>query len=296
MDAEPPTAPTLTDAGNAQRFAARHGPDVRYCYRWRSWFVWDTHRWVRDDGDKVMARAKETARALYAEAAAEGDEHRRKALGLWARVSEGAERLKALLTLAQSEPGIPVTPDQLDADPYLFNCANGTVDLRTGIVREARREHFITKLTPVAYDPKAPCPRWTACLHRILAGQEPVIAFIQRAIGYALTGDTREQSLFVLWGRGANGKTTLVTTVYRQLGDYAVSTRPETLMEKRGDSIPNDVARLAGARYVIAVEGERGQRLAEGLVKRMSGGDPLTARFLHATPVITPSGWIVPNA
>jgi putative DNA primase/helicase len=201
---------------------------------------------------------------------------------LWAITSESEPRLRAMLNLAASEPGVPVTPEELDADPLLLNCKNGTVDLRTGALRPNRREDLITKEVPVVFDPAATCPTFDAFLDHIFAGNARVIGFLQRAIGYSLTGDTTEQCLFVLWGGGSNGKSTLLTTAVTMLGEYAVSTRPETFMLKSGDAIPNDLAQLKGARLVIAVEAEAGHRLAEGLIKQATGGDRLTARFMRA--------------
>lgn len=272
----------LTDAGNAQRFARDHGRDLRYCYAWHRWLVYDGRRYATDAGAGVMARAKETARRIYAEAAAEGDPDRRRALATWAKKSESKERLHAMLALGQSEPGIPVTPAELDRDGFLLNVENGTLDLRTGELRPHRREDLITKLAPVSFDPAAPCPTFLGFLDRTMAGDRERVAFLWRALGYSLTGDTREQCFFIPWGAGANGKTTLTRTVFHLLGDYAAGTRAETFMVKHGESIPNDVARLMGARFVLASEAEENQRLAESLVKGVTGGDVLTARFMRA--------------
>jgi putative DNA primase/helicase len=274
--------PNLTDAGNAARFARQHQGWVRYCYPWRSWLAWSGPCWRRDSGNTVMQLAKETAANIYLEVAATRSEDERKQIAKWAMASESERALRAMLTLAQSEPGIPVTPDELDRNPWLLACANGTVDLRTGELRESRRDDLITKYVPIAFDRSAQCPTFLAFLTRIFAGNERVIGFLQRALGYALTGDTTEQVIFLLVGTGANGKSTLLTVAVTMLGDYAVSTRAETFMVKSGDTIPNDVAQLKGARLVIAVEAEAGHRLAEGLVKQATGGDRLTARFMRA--------------
>lgn len=274
-------APTLTDAGNAQRFAQQHGDNVRYCYVQRSWYIWTGTHWHRDAGDRIMRLAKETARSLYLEAATAPDKDLRQATGTWARHSEAAGRLAAMVSLAQSEPGIAIVLDQLDVDPWALNCTNGTLDLKTGTLRAHRREDLLTKCLPIGYDPAAPCPVFDAFLDRIMASNAAVMSFLQRGLGYALTGDTREQVVFVGYGDGSNGKTTLLATAVTMLGDYAVSTGPETFMTKKPEHIPNDVARLKGTRLVLAVEAEAGQRLAEGLVKRMTGQDPMPARFLN---------------
>jgi putative DNA primase/helicase len=140
---------------------------------------------------------------------------------------------------------------------------------------------MLSKLAPVSFDPDADSPLWSAFLHKIMAGNPELIGFVQRAVGYSLTGDTSEQKFFVCWGGGANGKSTLLRTVQAMLGAYAVCTSIETLVVKRGSSATNDVARLAGARLVSAVEAEDGQRLAEERVKHMTGGDAIAARFLY---------------
>lgn len=274
--------PTLTDAGNARRFARQHGAMVRYCYDWHRFLIWDDARWRPDAGALVMRLAKETARAIYDEPAGEPDPDRRKKIAAWAGASESEVRLRAMLALAQSEAGVPVDPADLDRDPWLLNVLNGTLDLRSGELSPHRRGDLITKLAPVEYDPTATCQRWTDFLDRILGGNERLIAYVQRAAGYSLTGDTSEQCLFMPYGTGANGKTTLLGTLQSLLGDYAIGTRPETLMLKGPDTIPNDVARLRGSRLVVAVEAEEGRRLAESLVKQMTGGDVMTARFMRA--------------
>jgi putative DNA primase/helicase len=187
-----------------------------------------------------------------------------------------------MVNLARSEPGMAVLPSELDANAWLLNCLSGTVDLKTGAQRPHAREDLITRVVEVPYDPAATCPLWLKTLDRILDGRTELIRYFQKAIGYSCTGDTREQCLFVFWGSGSNGKSTILTTAVTLLGEYALSTRPETLMVKRGDSIPNDVAQLKGRRFVIAVEADPGQRLAESLVKSMTGSDVISARFMRA--------------
>jgi putative DNA primase/helicase len=197
-------------------------------------------------------------------------------------VLRGQGRITSMISLARSELTIPVTPDQLDRDPWLLNVANGTLDLRTGKLREHRRTDLITKLAPVAYDPNAGCPTWMQFLEKVMGGDGELIAFLQRVVGYSLTGDTREQALFVLYGTGANGKSTFLATIGDLLGDYAKATPTDTLLVKPGSEGPrNDVARLKGARFVSAVEAEGGKRLAEALVKQITGGDRISARFLY---------------
>jgi len=271
----------LTDLGNAERLVARHGDDLRYCHPWGKWLVWDGRRWKIDDTAEVDRRAKETVRSVYAEAAASEDSFRRRDLAHWAAKSEGNSRINAMIALAASEEGIAVAPELLDADPWLFNCQNGTLDLHTGTPRPHSRADLLTKLAPVEYHPDANAPTWAAFLARIMGGKAPMISFIQRAVGHSLTGNTSERVFFVCHGKGANGKTTLLETVQALLGDYATRTPTETLMVKRAGEATNDVARLRGARFVFASEAEEGQRLAVARIKDLTGGDTMAARFLH---------------
>lgn len=272
----------LTDWGNAERLVALHGQDLRYCYPWNRWLVWDGRRWATDEVGAVEQRAKDVVRSIYQEAAAARDKKQREALAHHAVASESEVRRKALVASARNEPGIPVLPEHLDQAPWLFNVLNGTLDLQAGELMPHRRADLITKLAPVEYDPQAQCPTWWAFLEKIMNGDGTMMEFLQKAMGYALTGDTREQCLFFLFGLGANGKTTFLETLQTLWGDYAKRTSTETFLVKKGNSIPNDVAALRGSRLVAAVEVESGRRLAEVLLKEMTGGDTMTARFLRA--------------
>ena len=271
-----------TDLGNAGRLVAWHGPKLHHCYTWHKWLVWGDGGWKADDTGGVTRMAMDTARRIYLEAYRTPDPEKSKEAAKHAMRSQGAYSIKAMLELAKAMPGIAVTPEDLDRDPWKFNTLNGTLGLRTGILGPHRKEDLITKLAPVHYDPDAECPLWLAFLARIMDGDQDLIGFLQRATGYSLTGDTSEQCFFLLWGTGANGKTTFLQAVSAMMGDYALHTPTNTLLIKRGDGIPNDVARLHGARLVTAIEADQGRRLAEALVKQLTGGDKLAARFLHA--------------
>ncbi|MBI3910328.1 MAG: hypothetical protein HY320_05270 [Armatimonadetes bacterium] len=272
--------PHFTDTGNALRLVARHGEDLRHCELWGKWLIWDGRRFAPDETNGIYRLAMETARSLYAEAAVAPDGKERQQLAAWAIKSEQGQRIREMIGLARAK--MPITPSQLDRDPWLLTCLNGTIDLRTGELRKHRREDLITKLVPVGYDPEATCPTFDAFLHRILNGREALIAFLWRALGYSLTGITRERVLFVAHGTGRNGKTTLFEAVNSLLGDYALRTPAETVLMKRESAIPNDVAALVGRRFVFASETEEGKRLAVSQVKDLVGGDTISARFMRA--------------
>jgi len=272
----------LTDLGNARRMARLYGADLRYVGASKHWLIWDGTRWTVDDTGAVERLAKETVRQMYLYASATKDGRERSDLIRWALNSESRTRLLAMIDLAKSEEGIAISPDQPDQGPMLLNVANGTIDLRSGRLRPHRREDLITKLAPVTYDANATSPTWDRFLAQIMSGNDGLLRFLQKAVGYALTGDTSEQVIFILHGEGANGKSTFLSTVAAVLGDYARQTPVDTLLASHGTKIPNDLARLNGARFVTAAEAEHGHRMAEGLVKQITGGDKVAARFLYA--------------
>jgi putative DNA primase/helicase len=268
-----------TDTGNAERLAAWHGHELRYSYDRQAWYVWTGTHWEQDDA-RVQQIAKATVMAIHDEVSACRTKSEREELSKHAISSESNAKRSAMLALAQSEPGIPVRMQNFDTDPWLLNCANGVVDLRTGELLTHKPERLLTRFCGVEYDPCEECPYWEQFLAMIIPDAE-TRAYVQRAVGYSLTGLTDERVMFILHGVGRNGKTTFIETVANLVGTYAVRTPTSTLMVKQQGTIPNDIARLAGARYVYASEAEDGQRLAESMVKSLTGGDTISARFLH---------------
>gem|GEM_PF-649413 len=268
----------LTDAGNAERFQAHAGHRFAYVHPWGSWMVFDGVRWQRDGSGEVVRSALATLRSMADEAEKVPDEDHRGELLKHALDSESSARLSAMLTVGQAL--LPVAPEVLDQDTDLLNVANGTLDLRTGELRPHDRADWLTRLAPVVYDPDAACPLWDAFLHRVMGGNERLIAFLQRAVGYSLTGQTNEQVLFLLYGVGANGKSTFLETVRALTGDYSTTADFTTFLKRDSEGARNDLARLVGTRLVSAVEAEAGKPLAEALVKQLTGGDTITARFL----------------
>ncbi len=273
--------PNQSDLGNARRLVQRHGHDLRYCHVWDKWLVWDSRRFKLDDSGEIYRRAKETVGAIYREAAAASDDAERKDIAKHALRSEAESRIKAMVALAESEPGISVRPDDLDRDPWLMSVGNGTLNLQTGKLQPHDRTDLMTKLAPVSYDELAPCPTWLAFLDRVLASKSDLVDFVQRAIGYSLTGRTVERVAFILWGVGRNGKSTLLETMTATMGDYGDRTPTETLLAKRDTGIPNDVAALKSLRFAFASEAEEGRRLDEAKVKDLTGGDTISARFMR---------------
>jgi putative DNA primase/helicase len=280
--ADSDTAPHNSDLGNAQRLVAQHGQDIRYCHHLGKWLVWEGGLWTPDTSGEIIRRAKQTIRNIYAEVAQLPQGITAAKLARHALQSEAAKCIKWMVELAQSEPGIPVAIDNLDANPWLLDCTNGVIDLRSGKLLTHSREILSSKRAPVVFDPQAQCPTWKAFLNRIMDGNAHLIRFLQRAVGYSLTGMTTEQVLFIFHGCGANGKSTFIETIRSLLGDYAQQAEFDTFVVRRnGNGLRNDIARLKGARFVSAVEGEQGCRLSETIIKQLTGGDKITARFLY---------------
>jgi len=271
--------PRNTDQGNAQRLVARHGGDLRYIHPWGRWLTWTGKRWKIDDTGGVLRYAKDTVRGMFHQADPGDGYPIDRELAKHAMKSESKGGIEAMVSLARSEPGIPITPREFDADPYLLNTESGTVDLRTGALREHRREDLITKIAPVEYAPDAEASAWEAFLERILPS-EALRRFVQRVLGYAAAGVVSEEILVILYGVGANGKSTLVNAVMEALGDYAMQAAPDLLLAKRG-SHPTELADLFGARFVASVEVDEGRRLAESLVKQLTGRDRIRARRMR---------------
>jgi putative DNA primase/helicase len=289
-----------TDWALAQLLIKRHGGDLRYVPSWKSWLVWDGKRWVKDDTDEAVRRVKRTIHAYRRGLDRKIDRLKgqlksmdRKDAGradVKAKIKRVRKRLKSstrlesngrmhsILALAQSEPGVAVSEQQLDRDQWSLNVLNGTLDLRTGTLREHRREDMITKLAPVDFDPAATCPTWDKFLHTITGGSEEKKAYLQRLAGYCLTGEVSEQMLCFFYGSGANGKTTFITALQDMMGDYAMQAPSGLLIEKRYEGHPTELADLFGRRLVVCTETRADSSFNESLVKQLTGGDRVRAR------------------
>lgn len=273
----------LTDVGNANRFARTWGDDTRYVPAWDKWLIWTGTRWQEDTTGEVQERAKRVALDLGLEADLTQDGDIQKAIRSWSKKSQAAARLEAMIKLAKSVPSLVVEHFNLDANRDILGVRNGTVDLLTGQLRDARREDLITRIAPVEYVPDADCPRFLRFLGEIFEDSHELMNYVQRVVGYALSGHTGEQCLFFFYGSGANGKTTLLNVIQALLGDDLARQTPcETIMARfNGRPATNDLARLHSARVVITNEVEDGLHFGESQLKLMTGQDKIASRFLY---------------
>jgi putative DNA primase/helicase len=209
-----------TELGNARRLVKRHGENIRFVHAWGSWIIWEDGHWRRDNSGGIMRLAKATVEAMLQGTFGINDQHRRNVMLKHALLSQKATQLRNMVALAESESEVVLSPDKIDANPLLLGVKNGVIDLRTGTFREARREDYVSKIAGCSYNEHARCPNWDAFLLKIFDHNEELIRYIQRVAGYMLTGLTVEEVLFVMWGLGANGKSTFRETIFALLGDY----------------------------------------------------------------------------
>lgn len=260
--------PEFTDEALALRFTEQHQHSLRYVAAWGKWLIWDGTVWRYDE----TLLAFDLSRGVCRRASAECNDARVSAAIASARTVAAVEKL------AKADRRHAATVDQWDADPWLLNTPGGVVDLRSGEMRPHQPDDYMTKITAVG--PTGSCPRWLKFLDRITAGDVQLQWFLQRVAGYALTGSTREHALFFGYGTGANGKGTFLNTLTGILGGYAAVASMETFTASQFDRHPTDLAMLRGARLVAAQETEEGKRWAESRIKTLTGGDPITARFM----------------
>lgn len=275
----------LNDIANGRRLIRKHGVDMRFCHPWDKWLVWDGKRWKIDDTASVERRALEVSDELWKQARDEArslsDGEFRRAMS-HARYSAGMPAIKKMLVAAACQPGHQVLPTDLDSQPLLLNCQNGTVDLRNGQVHPHRREDLVTKISPVAFDPAAVCPTWERFVLSLFGGNAAIAAYIQRVAGYWATGIVREQILPILYGSGANGKTTFINSIMDVLGpDFAIKGAQDFLMARKSEIHPTEKADLFGRRLVVCTETQEGRRLAESLVKELTGTETIRARRMR---------------
>jgi putative DNA primase/helicase len=259
----------LTEDAVAAAFAKEHAGSLRFCHSHSSWFEWDGSRWVQDVTRSAFHRARLTCRTF-----GENSQGRRLALGKAATAS-------AIEKFAQADRAFAVSADNWDRDPFLLGTPSGVVNLRTGEMQPARPGDYITKQTAVAPADSPNTPRWDTFLSQATNNDPALVRFIRQWLGYSLTGDTREQALVFGYGPGQNGKSVLLNTAAGIMGDYACAAAMETFCASSSDRHPTDLAMLRGARMVSASETEEGRAWAETRIKTMTGGDMISARFMH---------------
>lgn len=272
----------LSDTGNATRFVKQHSKNIRFYHPWKQWLIWNGKKWAKDEVGKITEKATATVLSIYSEAEdADGKIERRQILN-HALLSESHSKIKAMLELARSRRGIPVLPMDMDQNEWILPMNNCTIDLQTFKTKQHEKSDYNTKIINIDYNPDAKCPMWIKFITQMMDNNQDLANFLKRAVGYSLTGSTREQCIFILYGVGSNGKSTFIELINQVCGEYSSRVPPESLLSKRNDNTINtDIARLVGSRLVTSMEGEEGKRLAESLIKQISGGDTITARFLY---------------
>jgi len=254
-----------TELANARRIVSQYGTIIRYCPSWRAWLIWDGTRWRFDDSGEIVRLAKACASGLWNEPRKAGTTPKAVELARFAHRSCSRKGIDNAVALATTEKRVVIQPDELDADPWLLNCPNGTLDLRSGHICPHEAAAYITKLCPTPYDATASSEVWDYFLNTTLPDSE-VREFVQRFFGYCLTGDVREQVLPLFVGEGANGKTTLLMAILETLGgDYAIKGDKKLVVVQNRQTHPTELMDMHGKRFVFVTETERGERLAEAL-------------------------------
>ena len=271
----------VTDSGNAERVHAYAGSNFRYVSESGQWILWDGHRWTPDTNGGMVRLFVSVMKLTGLDAFKCGDADLAKSISRHALKSMDTRNVTAGLKMLQSILHVSISVNDLDADPWMIGTADGMIDLKTGTPIIPDRSKLITKMIGTAHDPAATCPTWERFLGTVTGGDTELIGYLQSAVGYTLTGSNREQCLFFLHGSGCNGKGVFSETIKRLMGAYG-QTAPESLFTKdRNQSATNDIARLAGCRMAIAAELEEDACFAESRIKSLTGGDTITARFLH---------------
>ena len=276
----------MTDLGNAERLVSHFQGRIRFCESGGGWYVWDGRRWRKDDTGCITYFCTRSIREIWREAEtlkiddAEKLQNTRESLYKHATKSESQPRIKAAIVLASSMPGVSIVSADFDADPWLFNCKNGTIDLRNGKLRDHNSGDNITKISPASYHPTAIANKWEAFLARIFHDNVELVDYVQEVCGLCLSGDISEQIMPVFFGDGSNGKSTLLDTVMDVMGGYAGKAAPDLLMARNNDVHPTEIANLWGLRLAVASETEEGRKLRISMVKEMTGDAELKARFM----------------
>lgn len=282
------SAPTvhydMTDTGNAHRMYDKFGHIIKYSYNRKKWYFWDGKKWRLDETGEIKKLADIVCEDIKHEAFMEPDEKTQAEKLKWANRTAGSKNKESMIKECQHLEDVPASTDQFDSYPDFFNCQNGIINLRNGELIPHDSSFMMSKIALCEYDASGKKPTmWLKFLDDVTNGNKELQEYIQRCVGYSLSGSTREQCAYFLYGMGNNGKSTFLDTLADMLGDYAANTQPETIMMKKfgNDSANSDVARLKSARYVTCEEPTEGVRLNEGLLKQLTGGSKITCRFLY---------------
>jgi putative DNA primase/helicase len=268
-----------TDDANADLFLHQHGQDVRFCPPWDKWLLWSGSHWRIDDRLDIDRLTADLPRHLYKCAADSTDSDQRKRIAKLANQLEKVSLRNNLLIAARHK--VVVHHSELDQGHFLLNVSNGTVDLTTGQLCQHRRNDLITHSIEIPFNPNATAPIWLAFLNSVFGGDADLIRFVQRAVGYSLTGDVREQILLICCGVGSNGKSVFLNILQKLLELLAWQAAPDLLMADKQRRHPTEQADLYGKRAIICQETGEGRRFNETLVKQLTGGDTITARRMH---------------
>ena len=294
---EPLSADRLTEAGAAERFVRQHAGTLRYDHGRSRWLFWRGHHFASDLDGEITRLAIDTVHQWQREALDIPDVRAKSAVLSWATAFDRRAKLQAMLALAADLAPVAAAGSAWDRDPWLLGTPTGVVDLHTGELRPGRPDDAITMQTAVGFDREATCPRWLQAIDEWFP--DPALAdYMARALGYSLTGSMGEQAWFACYSGGANGKSTLLRAVAHVLGDYAYDMPFSVVELNQRSAIPNDLAALAGRRFIMASETNDGTRLNEARLKSWTGGDACTARFLHGEFfTFTPTGkiWLAFN-
>lgn len=276
---------SFDDTGNAEWFLDMFGDELRYNYTNKQWMYYDGRKWCDDTTNRVKAYADKFIVEMHKQLIKEcdpDDSDMLKAIQKHIKSARSSKGKKALIT--EAEHMAPVEQRDLDSDIYLFNTPNGVLNMKTGEFLQHNADKLISKMSLTEYTDKCDCPLWAEFLETIFAGDKELIRYIQKAVGYSLTGSTAEQVAFFLYGTGGNGKGVFVETIAHIAGSYASNIQADSLMVKGNTAsgqANSDIARLAGARFVTSSEPNEGVKLNEGLIKQLTGEDRVTARRLY---------------
>lgn len=269
-----PKITAYSDISNAEIFKNLYVGNIKFCRDYGGWFIYNGKIWKRDSNDLIKLHAMDCAKQLKKLIPGSADEK-------YAHIKRTCNNSGLNAMLECAKPLLAVESEDFDKDEYLFNCENGTINLLSGELCAFQASQLITKIAPVIFDREAKCPLWLKFVDEIFLGKKDLIDFMQKVVGYSMTSLTNEQSWYILYGSGRNGKSKFLETIIKNMGGYALSCPSSTFIKKNNTAIPNDIARLKGSRIVTAIESNQNVELDESIIKQFTGDDRITARFLN---------------